>query len=88
MPQGIKTDTPRKITIGEYATLILSDTAVRFAGFDEFGRTKDGQMIETPARFTFVITKGDQGWRIRHFHSSLRPKRDGRAGKCRVTPND
>ena len=26
--QGIKTDTPRKITIGDYSTLILSDTAV------------------------------------------------------------
>jgi len=62
--QGIKTDTPRKITIGEYSTLILSDTAVVFAGFDVFARTKDGKVIETPARFTFVITKGDQGWRI------------------------
>ena len=71
--QGIKTDTPRKITIGEYSTLILSDTAVVFAGFDVFARTKDGKVIETPARFTFVITKGDQGWRISHFHSSLRP---------------
>ena len=71
--QGIKTDTPRKITIGDYSTLILSDTAVVFAGFDVFARTKDGKVIETPARFTFVITKGDQGWRISHFHSSLRP---------------
>ena len=71
--QGIKTDTPRKITIGDYSTLILSDTAVVFAGFDVFARTKDGNVIETPARFTFVITKGDQGWRISHFHSSLRP---------------
>src|SRR5690349_2465578 len=55
--QGIKTNTPRKITIEEYSTLVLSDTAVVFAGFD-----------------VFVITKGDQGWRISHFHSSLRPK--------------
>jgi uncharacterized protein (TIGR02246 family) len=71
--QGIKTETPRKITIGEYSTFVLSDTAVVFAGFDVFARTKDGKVIETPARFTFVITKGDQGWRISHFHSSLRP---------------
>ena len=71
--QGIKTNVPRKITIGEYSTLVLSDTAVVFAGFDVFGMTKEGQAIETPARFTFVITKGDQGWRISHFHSSLRP---------------
>jgi uncharacterized protein (TIGR02246 family) len=71
--QGIKTNVPRKITIGEYSTLVLSDTAVVFAGFDVFGMTKEGQAMETPARFTFVITKGDQGWRISHFHSSLRP---------------
>ena len=72
--QAIKTNTPRKITIEEYSTLVLSDSAVVFAGFDVFGMTKDGQVSEAPARFTFVITKGDQGWRISHFHSSLRPK--------------
>ena len=72
--QGIKTNVPRKITIGEYSTLVLSDTAVVFAGFDVFGMTKDGQASEAPARFTFVITKGAQGWWISHFHSSLRPK--------------
>ena len=71
--QGIKTDTPRRITLEDYSTLILSDTAVLFAGFDTFARTKDGRSIETPARFTLVITKGDQGWRISHFHSSVRP---------------
>jgi len=72
--QAIKTNMPRKITIEEYSTLVLSDTAVVFAGFDVFGMTKDGQVSEAPARFTFVITKGDQGWRISHFHSSVRPK--------------
>ena len=71
--QGIKTDMPRKITIGDYSTLILFDTAAAFAGFDVFARTKDGKVIETSARFTFVITKGDQGRRISHFHSSLQP---------------
>jgi uncharacterized protein (TIGR02246 family) len=72
--QAIKTNTPRKITIEEYSALVLSDTAVVVAGFDVFGMTKDGQASEAPARFTFVITKVDQGWRISHFHSSLRPK--------------
>jgi len=41
--QCIKTYTPRKITIGEYSTLVLSDTAVVFAGFDVFARTRDGR---------------------------------------------
>jgi uncharacterized protein (TIGR02246 family) len=71
--QGIKTDTPRKITLEDFSTFVLSDTAVLFAGFDTFARTKDGKTIESPARFTLVITKGDQGWRITHFHSSVRP---------------
>jgi hypothetical protein len=71
--QGLRTDMPRKVVLGEYSTLILSDTAVLFAGMDEFSSTKDGKTIERPARFTMVITKGDQGWRISHFHSSARP---------------
>ena len=71
--QGIKTDTPRKVVFGEYATLVLSDTAVVFAGMDQFSSTRDGKSIELPARFTLVVTKGNQGWRISHFHSSARP---------------
>jgi len=71
--QGLRTDMPRKVVFGEYSTLVLSDTAVLFPGMDEFSSTKDGKTIERPARFTMVITKGDQGWRISHFHSSARP---------------
>lgn len=71
--QGLRTDMPRKVVFGEYSTLVLSDTAVLFAGMDEFSSTKDGKTIDRPARFTMVITKGDQGWRISHFHSSARP---------------
>jgi hypothetical protein len=54
--------------------MVLSDRAVLFAGFDTFSQTRDGQVVETPARFTLLITKNDQGWRISHFHSSVRPK--------------
>ena len=71
--QGIKTDTPRKVVFGDYATLVLSDTAVVFAGMDQFSSTRDGKSIELPARFTLVVMKGNQGWRISHFHSSVRP---------------
>ncbi len=42
-------------------------------GMDTFSQTKDGSVIKTPARFTMLITMTDQGWRISHFHSSLRP---------------
>jgi uncharacterized protein (TIGR02246 family) len=71
--QGIKTDTPRKVVFGEYSTVLLSDTAVVFAGMDQFSSTRDGKTINLPARFTLVVTKGAQGWRISHFHSSVRP---------------
>ena len=71
--QAIKTDTPRKVVFGEYSTMVLSDTAVVFAGMDQFSSTKDGKTIDLPARFTLVVTKGNQGWRISHFHSSVRP---------------
>ena len=71
--QAIKTDTPRTIEIGEYSTLVLSDSVVVFAGIDQFSTTRDGKKIDLPARFTFVVTKGEHGWRISHFHSSARP---------------
>jgi uncharacterized protein (TIGR02246 family) len=71
--QAIKTDMPRKVVFGEYSTIVLSNTAVVFAGMDKFSSTKDGKTIELPARFTLVVTKDDQGWRISHFHSSARP---------------
>ena len=70
---GIKTDVPRKVVFGKYSTIVLSDTAVVFAGLDQFSSTKEGKTIDFPARFTLVLTKGDQGWRISHFHSSARP---------------
>jgi uncharacterized protein (TIGR02246 family) len=71
--QGLRQFTPRSITIEEYATIAISENAVLFAGMDTFSQTKDGNVIKTPARFTMLITKTDQGWRISHFHSSLRP---------------
>ena len=71
--QAIKTDMPRRVVFGEYSTVVLSDTTVLFAGMDQFSSTKDGKTIELPARFTILVTKGDQGWRISHFHSSVRP---------------
>jgi uncharacterized protein (TIGR02246 family) len=71
--QGIKQSTPRSITIESYESKVISENAVLFAGMDTFTQTKEGKTISTSARFTFLITKTDQGWRIFHFHSSVRP---------------
>ena len=71
--QGLRQLMPRSITIDEYSTIVVSENAVLFAGMDTFSQTKDGNVIKTPARFTMLITKTDGGWRISHFHSSVRP---------------
>lgn len=72
--QNLKQFTPRQFKIDEQSTMTLSDRAVLFAGFDTFFLTRDGKVVETPARFTLLIIKNEQGWRISHFHSSVRPK--------------
>ena len=72
--QALRQFTPRSIVIEEHSAVVVSDNAVLFAGFDTFSQTREGKTVETPARFTLLIMKGDQGWRIRHFHSSTRPK--------------
>jgi uncharacterized protein (TIGR02246 family) len=72
--QQLRQSMPRSIMIEEHSTVVISENAVLFAGFDTFSLTRDGKAVEAPARFTLLIMKGDQGWRIRHFHSSLRPK--------------
>src|SRR3974377_40225 len=71
--EAAATDLPRKVEIENYEVLQLSESAVLFTGQDTFSATRDGKAIQTPARFTLVITKGPQGWGIGHFHSSLRP---------------
>ena len=72
--QALTQFTPRSISIDAYSAMVLSENAVLFAGFDTFSQTKEGKAIEAPARFTLVITKKDQNWRISQFHSSMRPK--------------
>jgi ketosteroid isomerase-like protein len=52
----------------------VSDTAVLFTGQNIFARTRDGKPVEAPARFTFLIVKEADGWRVGHFHSSRRPR--------------
>ena len=71
--QGLRQCVACSVTIEEYATIVVSENAVLFAGLNTFSRTRDGNVIKTPARFTLLIAKTDQGWRISHFHSSPRP---------------
>jgi uncharacterized protein (TIGR02246 family) len=65
-----------KTVIGERRTLVLSDGVVMVAGFYEFSRLQDGKPVATPARFTMLILKRDDAWRIANHHSSplVQPK--------------
>lgn len=65
---------PKSIEIENYETLVLSDSAVLFAGQDTFTSTRDGKSVAAPARFTILAVKDVAGWRIGHFHSSVRPE--------------
>jgi uncharacterized protein (TIGR02246 family) len=71
--QGLSQCVAYSVTIEEYSTIEVSENAVLFVGLNTFSRNRDGNVIKAPARFTLLITKTDQGWRIRHFHSSARP---------------
>jgi uncharacterized protein (TIGR02246 family) len=71
--QPFKRLAPLSMKIDSSSAIVLSDSAVLFTGMDTFGLTRDGKAVEVPARFTILVTKGDQGWRISHFHSSARP---------------
>jgi uncharacterized protein (TIGR02246 family) len=71
--QGLRQFMPRSVTFEDYSTIVISETAVLFAGLDTFTQTNDGKTVTRPVRFTMLIVKTDQGWRIRHFHSSARP---------------
>jgi uncharacterized protein (TIGR02246 family) len=71
--QGLRQFMPRSVIFEDYSTIVISEAAVLFAGLDTFTRTNDGKTVTRPVRFTMLIVKTDQGWRIRHFHSSARP---------------
>jgi hypothetical protein len=69
--QTFKRLAPLSTKIDSSSSIVLSDDAVLFTGMDAL--TRDGKAVEVPARFTILVTKGGQGWRISHFHSSARP---------------
>lgn len=63
-----------QVQLGERAAAVLSNDAAVMTGFYEFSRPAAGQPAVTPARFTFILVRRDEGWRIVHHHSSVRPK--------------
>lgn len=61
-----------KNAVGERRAIVLSDTAVVLTGFYQFTLMQDGKPVPTPARFTMLMVKRGDEWRIAHHHSSPR----------------
>jgi uncharacterized protein (TIGR02246 family) len=62
--------TGNKNTIDERRTILISDNAVVVTGFYTFTRMVDGKPVPGPSRFTMLVTKRGDEWRIAHHHSS------------------
>ncbi len=56
--------------IQERRTIVVDDNAVVVTGFYEFVRIKEGQPTPAPSRFTMLVTRRGDEWRIAHHHSS------------------
>jgi uncharacterized protein (TIGR02246 family) len=59
-----------KNAVGDKRTIVLSDTAVVLTGFYVFTRMQEGKPVAGPSRFTMLMVKRGDEWRIAHHHSS------------------
>jgi uncharacterized protein (TIGR02246 family) len=59
-----------KNTIQERHSIRVDDNAVLVTGFYEFTRMQEGKPVPGPSRFTMLMTKRGDEWRIAHHHSS------------------
>jgi len=61
-----------KNVIQERHTIPIDESAFLLTGFYEFTRIQDGNPVPAPSRYTMLITKRGNEWRIMHHHSSPR----------------
>jgi len=62
--------TGNKNAIDERRTIVINENAVVVTGFYTFTRMVDGKPVPAPSRFTMLVTKRGDEWRITHHHSS------------------
>ena len=62
--------TGNKNAIDERRTIVINENAVVVTGFYTFTRMVDGKPVPGPSRFTMLVTKRGDEWRIAHQHSS------------------
>jgi uncharacterized protein (TIGR02246 family) len=58
--------------IGERRTTVISEGAAVITGFYVFNAMIEGKLVPRPSRFTMVVTKRGDEWRIANHHSSPR----------------
>jgi uncharacterized protein (TIGR02246 family) len=63
-------ETGNKNAIDERRTIVINGNAVVVTGFYTFTRMVDGKPVPAPSRFTMLVTKRGDEWRIAHHHSS------------------
>lgn len=68
--------TGNKNAIDERRTITIDDNAVVVTGFYTFTRMVEGKAVPGPSRFTMLVTKRGNEWRLAHHHSSphVQPK--------------
>ena len=59
-----------KNVIQERHSIPIDDNAVLVTGFYEFTRMQEGKPVPGPSRFTMLVTRRGNEWRIAHHHSS------------------
>ena len=71
--RALTKDLPRGARFTTRSVMVLSDWAVLVTGTDELTGVKDGKSYSNNGRFTFVVAKRGDTWKIVHFHRSLVP---------------
>ncbi len=63
-----------KVRFVDVSTTEVTPVTVVAVGRYEFERNQAGQPVVLPARYSFVLVKQGEAWKIAHQHSSLAPK--------------
>jgi uncharacterized protein (TIGR02246 family) len=70
---ALNRDKPRTASLDSSEALLIDDSTVIIAGFDTITSTKDGELIVTKGRVTFVVARRGADWLIVHLHRSPLP---------------
>jgi uncharacterized protein (TIGR02246 family) len=73
--RALLTDRPRGAKLLSHSMRVMSDNSVVITGLDETTATREGKIVSSPGRVTFVVAKRGAEWKIVHFHRSGVPGR-------------